>query len=113
MAKIYAGIRGIEAPKFNWNDLKEYARQCEEYVEALRTAVRNENSDPIVGEVISFQVADGYAKYLVASLKPVELIHLPFDDEYQFEYAHLLTVKEIKALVKQQEAMKKFFAKKG
>lgn len=113
MAKIYAGIKGIEAPKFNWNDLNAYGKQCEEYVEKLRAAVRIEDSDPLIGEVISFQVADGYAKYLVSSLKPVSLIHLPFDDVYEFQYAHLLTIKEICDLVKQQEAMRKFFAKKG
>jgi hypothetical protein len=57
-------------------------------------------------------VADGYAQYMVASLSPVELIHLPLWDAWQFDYAGRLTKKDIIEKINQRKAMEKLFSKK-
>lgn len=60
----------------------------------------------LTGEIISFQVADGSAEYMVADKgRSCDLIHLPYWDAYQFNYAHLLKRKDI---VQQIELNKAF-----
>lgn len=47
------------------------------------------------GEIIQFQVADGYAQYMVISMKPLRLVHLPLGDAWDFQYANRLTAKDV------------------
>jgi hypothetical protein len=49
---------------------------------------------------------------MVASLKPVELVHLPLWDEYQFEYADLMTAEKIQEQIARQNALKELFSRK-
>jgi hypothetical protein len=41
----------------------------------------------VVGGLLRFQVADGYAEYLVIKDKPLTLQHVPFFDGYQVDSA--------------------------
>lgn len=59
-----------------------------------------------------FPVADGYAEYMVASMKPLELVHIPLGDAWQFEYAHRLTAKDVQDKIDQQKALEELFNKK-
>ncbi len=85
----------------------KYQELEEKWLEELRQyCLTNGADDGYVGETIRFGVADGYAVYMVASLSPkVELLHLPLMDGYNFEYVHLMNVKEVK---KQIDGAKKF-----
>ena len=66
------------------------------------------NPTEYVGEIIRFQVADGYAEYMVASLiSPVEVIHLPTVDAYQCSEINYMHGKDIKAKI---DSEKKFEA---
>ena len=62
------------------------------------------------GEIIHFPVADGRAEYMVLSLKPVMLIHLPVGDAWQFEYAERLTKADVIKKIKQQKALAEMFS---
>jgi hypothetical protein len=47
---------------------------------AARSATLGEGE--YVGALINWQIADGYASYLVTSMRPVTLQHVPFGDAY-------------------------------
>lgn len=111
MAKVYLLPDGFVAPDFNWQDIDQYNKDCAELTERLKKWCIERNTQKNVGEVIKFQVADGYAEYMVAATKPVELIHLPFWDKYQSEFAHLMTAKAIQDKIDQTIALNKLFSK--
>ena len=53
------------------------------YTEDLRLHLVQRKAGQCVGEVISFGVADGQALYMVAGLRPLELVHMPLGDKWQ------------------------------
>ena len=112
MAKVYLLPDGFNAPDFNWKDINQYEKDCDDLVERLKKWCIERNTQKNVGEVIRFQVADGYAEYMVAATKPVQLIHLPFWDAYQSETAPLMTATAIQQKIDQTRAMEKLFSKK-
>lgn len=46
---------------------------------------------------------------MVAGLKPVEIVHLPIMDGWDFQYANRLTAKDIREKIEQQKAIDKTF----
>ncbi len=58
----------------------------------------------LVGVVVKFQVADGYAYYRVSKDRPLTLQHIPFCDAYQVHSATIrgLTRDDIVMIEKQQ-----------
>jgi hypothetical protein len=112
MAKIYASPLEVKVPEFNWEDIEQYKKDCETYMENLKAFLRKRNSGKNVGEIIQFPVADGYAQYMVASMKPVELVHIPLWDAWDFQYVHLMKAKEIQEQIDGQIALKKLFGGK-
>jgi hypothetical protein len=58
--------------------------------------------DQIVGSVVKFPVADGYALYYVSSARPLTLQHIPAGDAYTVHPAMIrgLTKKDILDLVR-------------
>jgi hypothetical protein len=112
MAKIYAPPASIgEAPRWNGN-YDDLLRREADWLDRLVNHLKATSSDPLVGEQIQFQVADNYARYVVASTKPLALIHLPFGDGYTFQYANRLTLKDIRDKVAHQKALDALFRKK-
>lgn len=64
------------------------------------------------GKEIRFPVGDGYARYIVAKLKPVVLIHI--GDAWHFEYANHLTASDVRKEIKKVEGLRAIFgSKKG
>lgn len=92
-------------------DWEKYDKESKEYEERLIQTVKDLNLCPEAGEVIRFQVADGYARYVVYSLKPVVLIHINTYDAYQFQYAHRLTAKDIREQLRKEKALDDLFKK--
>lgn len=121
MARIFSPPKGFEPPEFkhpedgNYKDaVRRYHECCNKYVEAIKRSMRDSYRDvcPEAGKEIRFQVADGYAVYVVAGLKPVELVHVDVEDAYQFPYVHRLTASDIKKEIKKIEDIKKLFRRK-
>lgn len=114
MAKVYLLPDGFEVPEFNYKDIPQYNKDCAEHTEKLKQWCLERNPEQKnVGEVINFQVADGYATYMVAAIKPVQLIHLPYWDGYQSETAPLMTAKAIQDKIDQAIALAKRFPPRG
>jgi hypothetical protein len=113
MGKIYSPPAEIKVPEFNWEDIPAYEEANKKFIDDLKEFCKSRNNAEHVGEVIQFPVADGYAQYMVAALSPVELIHLPLWDAWQFDYASRLTKSDIVEKINQRKAMEKLFPARG
>lgn len=117
MAKIFSPPEGFDPPDIRnyLEDIDEYFEECEKFIEKLKKAVHEsfKSQCPEAGKEIRFPVGDGYARYVVARLKPVELIHLPIGDSWHFKYATRLTATDVRREIKSIEGLKKLFAKKA
>lgn len=84
----------------------------EEFVAKLATwAKARAPQDAYAGSVVRWPMADGYAQYLVAATKPVELIHLPIGDAWDFPLAHRATKKDIVGRLDADKAWAEMVAK--
>lgn len=110
--KIYSGIEGIEVPQFNWKDIQGTKQAEKDYLDHMATVCKvNTLTDPLVGKIAKFPVADGYAMYMVYSTRPLELIHLAVGDAWHYEHIIRLTLEDIKENIERQEALTKLFTK--
>lgn len=68
---------------------------------------------PVVGMMIQFPVADNYARYVVKSLEPLELEHLPIFDGYSVHPALIrgLNVEDLQADIDLHNKYRKLFGK--
>lgn len=121
MAKIFSPPKGFEPPEFkrptdgNYHQaVQDYHKLEQNYVKSIKRAIR-ESYKPIcpeAGKEIRFQVGDGYAVYVVARLKPVELVHVDAGDAWHFPYVHRLTASDVREEIRKQESIRKLFRKK-
>jgi hypothetical protein len=115
-AKVYSAPKEIKKPEFLVNgeyDHAAYGKACDEYVAAVRKFCEEKGSGDLRGKEIRFGVADGHASYLVFSSKPLQLIHLEMGDAWHFQYAHLLTLAEVRKEVRALEGLNELFGSKG
>lgn len=116
MAKIFAIPEQFEASKPFWSlekDRRENLRIEAEWLEKLSQWCKTHGSGEYAGEIVRDQVADGYAQYMVFSLRPLRLIHIPLLDGYQSRWAHRWTVADVKQMVEQRRAMDALFSRNG
>lgn len=117
MGKIYAPPKEIGPTpelrdfmtdgRFNSEKMDEAE---EAWIDKLRDWCKEYDSEhKYVGEIIRQGVADGCAQYMVLSLRPLVLIHLPLGDAYQFQWAHRWTASDVKMLVDRGKKMQSMF----
>ena len=96
MATAY--LSPIDPPKFNAETWRE---DKDNYIERCRAICRANGNHPLLGEVVKWGRADGYAMYMVYSAKPLQLIHLAIADAYQVEDALMrgLRLKDIEKML--------------
>jgi hypothetical protein len=90
----------------NGEDSNAFAKRTACLLTALHDGNASINPDTsVVGALLKFPVADGYAYYRVVKDRPLMLEHIPFGDGYAIPAAHLkgLTVADV---VKQLSASK-------
>jgi hypothetical protein len=99
-AKIYSPPKHIKKPEFNWKDVDGSLKSEDDYIKKLSNWCKQEyaptQDKKYIGETIKFPVADSHALYMVASLKPLELLHVPVGDEWTYRDADLQTVQRVK-----------------
>lgn len=96
-------------------DLDGLVKAEDEWVEKLAGFCRkhsNSRSD-LIGEVIRFPRADGYAMYMVYKLRPLTLIHLPVGDAWRIEeFAERgLRLEDVRQKIESQRALNKIFGR--
>lgn len=104
MGKIYNAPKAVgQPPAIDFNNVNTYDNACEEWLKKLENYCIQNGEGKFRGKQINFPVADNYARYMVFSTKPVQLIHIDIWDGYQYPYAHRLTAKDIKEEVERAE----------
>jgi flagellar biosynthesis protein FlhB len=113
MGKIYAAPEPFKKPDYaQYQDFNKYQVACDKYIENIKAWAKSQNPTcPESGKEITFSVADGRARYIVVSLKPVTLIHDDTMDAYSYQYAHRLTAADVRAEVKKLEGQNKLLGR--
>ena len=116
MAKVYLAPEEIKwkMPK-NWGrDTLELS--LKEYEDKLRKFIKENNpcKNPLVGEIVKKHVADGYACYMVANTKPLQLVHMDMLDGYWADeiWTRGLRLSDVKKMVEADKEMVKLFQNK-
>ena len=112
-AKVYNAPEELKVPEFNFENFDRKAHDAAEakYIEDLKQHMRELGWDgKNMGEILRFPAADSYAQYMVVSMRPLQLVHLPLGDAWSFQYAHLLTAKEVQLKIDQQRNIDKLFS---
>lgn len=121
-ATIYSAPKEIQQPtlsihKYDGETINEKLNSLrlaeEKYIDEVKSWIKRagysgENS----GEIIQFPVADGYAQYMVISMKPLRLVHIPLGDGWDFQYVNRLTAKDVQDKINGQKALEKLFGGK-
>jgi len=112
-AKIYTAPKEIKLPENSFTDIASWEKNDAKYISELKTFLKEQGyNEKNTGEILQFPAADGYAMYMVASMKPLRLIHLELGDAWCFQYANLLTAKVVQEKIDQQNALNKIFGGK-
>lgn len=88
--------------------------QMEHAFSELRERFREEDDHPLVGKVLNFPVADGYARYMVKSVAPkLMLIHLNVLDGYTVHPAMLrgLILTDVMEMCEREDRLRELFTK--
>jgi len=114
MATIYAPPKEVgNPPQFEpGGDFRKRMKDEEAWVAELAAWAKQNGNGSEAGEEIRFPVGDGYARYIVLSMRPVKLIHIPTFDAYSFQYANRLTAADIREKIRSARAMRKLFSSK-
>lgn len=117
MGRIYSPPKDVEpAPRLKdfmvggKFDSKKMDEAEEKWTEKLRDWCKaNSPGRKYVGEIIQQGVADGYAQYMVFSLRPLVLLHLELGDSYQFQWDSRWTASDVKEMVERRKKMNSLF----
>ena len=112
-AEIFNPPSEIKVPKLDFANYnrKTHSEANDKFLDELSTFLKeNGGKGKNIGEIIAFPVGDGAARYMVASMRPLQLVHIPLDDAWNFPQAHLLTAKEVNSMIESDKAMAKLFS---
>jgi len=96
-AKIYKAPKTIKLPEIDFEnfDREQMISEQDRYINDVKKFCLKRKKGKNVGEIIEFPVADGSAMYMVASMRPLELIHLEIGDCWDYQYVHRLTATDV------------------
>lgn len=109
MAKIYAIPDEVKAPVLDFSNIEAWQADEKRFVKEMESFTKKYNPEggEHIGKVITFPVADSCASYMVASIKPPQLIQLPLGDNHYFQYDTKLSGKDILQKIQQSDAIDK------
>lgn len=94
-------------------DFQEEQRKEDAVIAVWAAQLRRTNPGALVGEIIRFQIADGYAQYMVKKEKPLQLVHLHVGDGYQIDPIMIrgLRLSDVRQRVSQEKKFASMFSK--
>lgn len=113
---VYQGPDEIPIPNVKWegpNIGQRLMEADEKYRADLKAWCINRNPSEYVGEIVRYPVADGTAEYMVAAIKPLQLIHLEVGDKYNYLGIERFKAKDIIQKLGQQKALSDLFSSKS
>lgn len=111
---VHNAILSLNA-KQDYKDIDAMLKRQEADMKILTDYAASLPDGNIVGSMVRFHIADGYAVYVVASAKPLALLHLNgYCDGYAIPEAHMrgLKVADIQQKVRQEQAMSRLFGRR-
>ncbi len=121
-ADVYDPPEGFDPPSFEDDevdgkfDINKMIGNEQAYITRLREWLgKNGYDGELAGEEVRWGRGDGYARYLVLSLRPLRLMHLPVGDAWRMDpiFERGLTAKDIRQKVTAQRKMTELFSGKG
>jgi hypothetical protein len=108
MAKIYAMPNQNEWERKKGEDFDGHFKRQDRMFAKLEKTAASLKKGEYVGGLISTVVGDGQAIYLVHSLKPLKLCHVPYMDGYNAGpiWERGLTVSDVKKMVDRNRNLK-------
>lgn len=111
MAEIFSAPEEIKQPELNFESFDKYEQECDQYLIDLKDHIQSMGyKGKNVGEIIRLPWADGSADYMVLSMRPMRLIHIPLGDAWDHPDADQLTAKRVQEKLDSQKAMELLFA---
>jgi hypothetical protein len=100
-------------PGFAWNieGGRQYFERTKKKLQELIDKASQLRDQQVVGAVLRFPIADGYAFYLVTKERPLTLKHIPVGDAWEIPDAHMrgLTKKDILLHAKRERRLAELF----
>lgn len=93
-----------------------YFAACDEWTAKVSAWAREQHpDDKLAGERWRYQIADGYAQYVVYTSKPLALLELPLGDAYQIPdvVRRGLTLTDVRNDVVRSKQLAELFGGKG
>lgn len=112
--KVFSAPKDIKEPQIDYANFSRIQMQQEEHRylnEIKQYIIKGGYNGKNVGEVIQFPVADGYAQYMVVSMRPLQLMHLPLGDAWHYQYIERLTAKDVQNKIDCRISLDKRFSK--
>lgn len=116
MAEIFSAPEEVEQPKIDFAnfDHEQYEAANAEYVQKLKEWLNSMGyKGKNVGEILRLPWADGHAQYMVISMRPCRLMHLPLGDAWDHPDADQLSAERVQEKLDQAKALAELFSKKG
>ena len=116
MAKLYALPEEV-GPCPQWSNDGTYVNRVDAWEQRIADWCRARgHSGDLIGKVIRFSVADGYARYIVVTQKGgLGLANTGEGDGYSIHPATIrgLRVSDVRSMLKREEALRALFSKKA
>ena len=109
MARIAKTSLSLDNP--DYSDFRALMRKEEELLLSTAAAYREKYRGDMVGEVVQWPRADGYARYMVMSQRPLTLQHIAVGDAWQVEAALIrgTTIDDVRVNVAGQRKIAEMF----
>lgn len=115
MAEIFAAPESIETPDLT-GDIASYLSACVDYQDRVKDWCKAQfPEDGLAGSLVSWPVADGQARYVVMTTRPLRLIHLADGDGYRLQgFAERgLRVRDVREALRRRETLNQLFEAQG
>ncbi len=106
---IFGGIESIKKPEFDYNDFDASQKREDEYVAKIVAYVKEKSKGKYIGKELKISHADGHARYVVKSLKPLQLIHLDVGDAWHSPHVKRYTAKDVREDIDRTETFAEFW----
>lgn len=106
-AQIYGPPASIPLPQHDvFLSYDERLKLEAEWLDRLRAYSKKQNSGKYVGEIVT----DFDTRYMVSSLDPLSLIHIPLNGTYQSPRASQWTSEDITDMIERRQSIEQFFS---
>ncbi len=113
--KVFSCPKEVPAPQVDYRnyDHKKVDADEKSHMEQLRLWLRKSGyTGKYTGEVLNVQIADGYARYMMADGSKSCLIHLPYGDAYDSRDVAFLPKKEVIRRIESRKAFASMWTEK-